>query len=250
MAPRKRFSGPTDPRIRRALCIVAHPDDIEFFAAGTVAMMSRRGVAVDFVLATSGDKGSRDGSRSGADVAATREQEQLAGAALLGAARVEFLRHRDAELVESLEFRGELVREIRRSRPDVLLTFSPMPGYRQHPDHRTLGRIAMDAAWPCARDPLTYPDLGPPHETAEAWLFGGPEGADVNLKVDVTEVLDLKIRARLEHGSQTGSPRQLAACWRCRTSSAPVPPISGRSPTSPAGSSAGSAPATTRPSPT
>ena len=211
MAPRKRFSGPSDARIRRALCIVAHPDDVDFFCAGTILLMARRGVAVDLVLATSGDKGSRDGAVSGADLAATREQEQIASARLLGAGRVEFLRRRDAELVDSLELRGELVREIRRSRPDVLFTFDPTPGYRQHPDHRVVGRVAMDAVWPCARDPLTYPEMGPPHETAEAWLFAGPR---VDLKVDVRPVLDRKIAARLLHASQTGSPVALRARWR------------------------------------
>jgi LmbE family N-acetylglucosaminyl deacetylase len=200
--------------VRRALCIAAHPDDVEFFAGGTVLLLTGHGAAVDLVVVTSGDKGTRDAAETGADLAATREREQRGAAELLGIGRVEFLRHRDAEVVDSLELRGLLVREIRRSRPDVLLTFSPLPGYRQHPDHRVVGRVAMDAAWPCARDPLSYPDAGPPHETAEAWLFGGPEGADVNLKVDVRGVLDAKIRARLEHRSQTGSPRQLAARWR------------------------------------
>lgn len=212
-APR-RFHGPGDLRIKRALCIVAHPDDIDFFAAGTVLLMTRRDVAVDFVLATSGDKGSRDAGMSGADLAETREREQLASAERLGAQRVEFLRRRDAELVDSLEFRGELVREIRRSRPDVLLTFDPTPGYRQHPDHRVVGRVALDAAWPCARDPLTYPDLGPPHETAEAWLFGGPPGTRVDLTIDVSELLEAKIQARLEHRSQTRDAAAMARRWR------------------------------------
>jgi LmbE family N-acetylglucosaminyl deacetylase len=211
---RRLFSGPGDSRIQRALCIVAHPDDIDFFAAGTVLLMTRRGVEVDFVLATSGDKGSRVGDTSGAELAETREREQLASAEVLGAGRVEFLRHRDAELVESLELRGELVREIRRSRPDVLLTFDPTPGYRQHPDHRVVGRVAIDAAWPCARDPLTYPETGPPHETAEAWLFGGPSGARVDLTIDVSDLLDTKIRARLEHRSQTRDPAAMRRRWR------------------------------------
>jgi LmbE family N-acetylglucosaminyl deacetylase len=214
LAAPKRFSGPADARIERALCIVAHPDDVDFFCAGTVLLMARRGVTVDLVLATSGDKGSRDGAASGAELAATREREQIASAELLGTGRVEFLRRRDAELVDSLELRGELVREIRRSRPDVLFTFDPTPGYRQHPDHRVIGRVALDAAWPCARDPLTYPDTGAPHETAEAWLFGGPSGARVDLKIDVGEVLDAKIAARLEHRSQTGDPAALRRRWR------------------------------------
>lgn len=192
------------------LCLVAHPDDIDFFCAGTVHLMARRGVPVDFVLVTSGDKGSRDPALKREDLAAIREREQLASGQVLGAGRVEFLRHPDAELVESLELRGELVREIRRSRPDVLLTFDPTPAYRQHPDHRVVGRVALDAAWPCARDPLTYPGLGAPHETAEAWLFGGPR---TDLRVDVQEVLEVKIRARLEHASQTPSPVRLRSRW-------------------------------------
>ena len=214
MARQRAFNGPGDPRLERALCIVAHPDDVDFFAAGTVLLMTRRGIVVDLVLATSGDKGSRDGATSAASLAAAREREQLASAAALGASRVEFLRHRDAELVDTLEFRGELVREIRRSRPDVLLTFDPTPGYRQHPDHRVVGRVALDAAWPCARDPLTYPDMGSPHETAEAWLFGSPRGTRADLTIDVGEVLDLKITARLAHQSQTRDPHDLKRRWR------------------------------------
>jgi LmbE family N-acetylglucosaminyl deacetylase len=174
-------------------------------------MLTRRGVHVDFVLATSGDKGTEDPALDGPALAARREREQLRSAELLGAAHVEFLRHPDAELAESLELRGEFVRAIRRSRPDLLLTFDPTPGYRQHPDHRVTGRMALDAAWPCARDRLTHPDMGPPHKTAEAWLFAGPAPS---LKVDVRSVLAKKIAARLEHTSQTGSPRALRARWR------------------------------------
>src|SRR5262249_236703 len=83
----RTFSGPGDPRLSRALCIVAHPDDVDFFAAGTVLLMTRNGVTVDFVLATSGDKGSRDPSTSAAELAASREREQLASAAGRGARR-------------------------------------------------------------------------------------------------------------------------------------------------------------------
>jgi LmbE family N-acetylglucosaminyl deacetylase len=166
---------------------------------------------VDLVLPTSGDKGTRDPRVSGAELAASREREQLAAASLLGARRVGFLRHRDAELVDSLELRAELVREIRRTRPDVLITFDPTPQHRQHPDHRVVGRVALDAAWPCARDPLTYPAMGPPHETAEAWLFGG-RGAQI--KVVLGDLVERKIAARLEHRSQTRDPAELIARWR------------------------------------
>src|SRR6202158_5304618 len=211
MAARKLFSGPDDRRIKRALCIVAHPDDVEFYCGGTVVKMTRRGVLVDFVVATSGDKGARDEKKSSAQVAKTREREQLGAAGLLGATRVSFLRHPDAELFESLELRKEFVREIRTSKPDVLLTFDPNVRYRYHPDHRVVGRVALDAAWPSARDPLTYPESGSPHETAEAWCFAGQEP---NLEFDVSEVLEKKIAARIAHASQTGSAAALRHRWR------------------------------------
>jgi len=207
----KLFSGPGDRRIKRALCIVAHPDDIEFYCGGAVVQLTRRGVAVDFVLATSGDKGARDASKTRAKVARTREREQEMAADVLGVKHIAFLRHPDAELVESLELRQEFVREIRASKPDVLLTFDPNVPYRFHPDHRVVGRVALDAAWPSARDPLTFPKIGPPHETAEAWCFGGLQPT---LEVDVSDVLSKKIEARLAHASQTRSPALLMRRWR------------------------------------
>src|SRR5207302_11438435 len=114
MAPRKLFAGPDDRRIKCALCIVAHPDDIEFYCGGTVLKMTSRGVLVDFVLATSGDKGARDVSKSRAKVARIREREQEAAAYILGAKRDAFLRHPDAELVDNHDPRQELVRELRQ----------------------------------------------------------------------------------------------------------------------------------------
>jgi LmbE family N-acetylglucosaminyl deacetylase len=211
VARARLFSGPDDRRIKRALCIVAHPDDIEFYCGGTVLKMSRRGVLVDLVLATSGDKGARDVSKSRAQVAKTREREQESAANVLGAGRVSFLRHPDAELIESLALRKEFVRELRTSKPDVLLTFDPNVNYRYHPDHRVVGRVALDAAWPSARDPLAYPESGAPHETAEAWCFGGQEPT---IEIDVGDVIDAKIDARLAHASQTGSPAVLRRRWR------------------------------------
>lgn len=207
----KLFSGPLDRRIKRALCIVAHPDDIEFYCAGAVLLMTDRGVSVDLVLATSGDKGTRDATRSRAKVARIREREQELAAEVLGAKGVVFLRHPDAELEESLDLREELVRVIRASKPDVLMTFDPNVPYRFHPDHRVVGRVALDAAWPSARDPLTFPKAGPPHETAEAWCFGGDQPT---LEVDVNEVLTRKIESRLAHASQTPNPAALTRRWR------------------------------------
>jgi LmbE family N-acetylglucosaminyl deacetylase len=211
LARPKLFSGPEDRRIKRALCIVAHPDDIEFYCAGTVLKLTGRGVAVAFLLATSGDKGTSDPAVSSAALAKTREAEQVAAARVLGVEDVEFLRHPDAELVETLALRGQFVAAIRRARPDLLLTFDPTPAYRYHPDHRVVGRVALDAAWPTARDRLSFPALGASHETAEAWCFASP---DPDLLVDVRDVLETKIASRLEHHSQTLSPVRLRHRWR------------------------------------
>ena len=210
MVAKKLFSGPEDRRIKRALCIVAHPDDIEYYCGGTVLKMTARGVRVDFVLTTSGDKGTRNPNLPRSELAKSREQEQEAAAYVLGVKRVSFLRHGDAELVESLALREEFVRAIRASTPDVLLTFDPNGGYRYHPDHRIVGRVALDAAWPCARDPLTYPDAGAPHETAEAWCFAGLQP---NLEIDVGDVIEEKIEARLAHASQTRYAPALRRRW-------------------------------------
>jgi LmbE family N-acetylglucosaminyl deacetylase len=211
LARPKLFSGPGDRRIGRALCIVAHPDDIEFYCAGTVLKLTGRGVAVAFVLATSGDKGTKDPDLSPDALGRLREAEQVAAARVLGVDEVDFLGHPDAELVENLDLRGEFVAAIRRVRPDLLLTFDPTPAYRYHPDHRVVGRVALDAAWPAARDRLSFPALGGPHETAEAWCFASP---DPDLLVDVGDVLETKIAARLEHHSQTPSPVRLRHRWR------------------------------------
>jgi LmbE family N-acetylglucosaminyl deacetylase len=177
-----------------------------------VLLMTDRRVVVDFVVATSGDKGTENPSLTGADLMALREEEQRRAATLLGAREVRFLRRPDAELEDSLDLRAAFVREIRCSRPDVLLTFDPTPTYRAHPDHRVVGRVALDAAWPCARDRLSFPtpDLEP-HKTKEAWCFAGPAP---DLEVDVGAVLERKIEARLEHRSQTRWPPALRQRWR------------------------------------
>ena len=211
MARAKLFTGPEDTRIRRAMCIVAHPDDIEFYCAGSVLLMRKHGVEIDFVLATSGDKGARDATKSRTKVARIREREQEMAAEVMGVKRVVFLRHPDAELEPALGLREEFVREIRHTKPDVIFTFDPNVPYRFHPDHRVVGRVALDAAWPSARDPLTYPKAGAPHETPEAWCFGGEQPT---LEVDVGDVLTQKIEARLAHASQTGSAAALMRRWR------------------------------------
>ena len=125
-------------------------------------------------------------------------------------AEVVFLRYPDGELQETLAFRGELARQIRLHHPDLVITHDPLPAYRLHPDHRAVGRVALDAIYPTARDHLFYPEHLEEgletHAVKEAWLFAS-EAPD--RYVDITATFERKIAARLAHASQHGDPVRL-----------------------------------------
>jgi LmbE family N-acetylglucosaminyl deacetylase len=213
---------------RRLLIIAAHPDDVESWAGGTAAALARDGWRVTYVLCTSGDRGTSDPDESPATVAARREAEQRAACRVIGAEEPVFLRLPDGELEDDRALRALLVREIRRWRPDLLLTHDPVtpwPPYTCHRDHRVAGRVALDAAYPYARDPLSFPEQLRqeglrPHVTPEVWLFctSAPDHY-----VDIAATLDVKIAARLEHRSQTADPAALAASWRQRAAETGAP---------------------------
>ena len=204
-----------------ALVIAAHPDDIESWCAGAVAGLSRSGWRVVYVLCTSGEKGTSDPHETPETVAARREQEQREAARIVGADEPIFLRLGDGELEDGRELLGLLVREIRRHRPRLLITHDPehpWPPYTTHRDHRVAGRVALDAAYPYARDPLHFPEqiTGEglsPHAIVEAWLFSSDTP---DYYVDISATLDTKIAARLAHASQTSDPAALAESWRRR----------------------------------
>ena len=204
-----------------ALVIAAHPDDIESWCAGAVAGLARSGWRVVCVLCTSGEKGTSDPHETPETVAARREQEQREAARIVGADGPIFLRLGDGELEDGRELLGLLVREIRRHRPRLLITHDPehpWPPYTTHRDHRVAGRVALDAAYPYARDPLHFPEqiTGEglsPHAIVEAWLFSSDTP---DYYVDISATLDTKIAARLAHASQTSDPAALAESWRRR----------------------------------
>lgn len=206
---------------RTCLVIAAHPDDIESWCAGAVATLVRRGWLAVYVLCTSGDKGTSDPWEPREQVAARRESEQREAARRIGAEEPVFLRLPDGGLEDTAEFRGLLVREIRRWQPDLLITHDaehPWPPYTTHRDHRIAGRVSLDAAYPYARDVLHYPeqirDEGlQPHAVPEVWLFSSNQP---DFWVDISETLDRKIAARLAHASQTGDPHALAESWARR----------------------------------
>ncbi len=209
------------PDTMTALVIAAHPDDIESWCAGAVAGLVRAGWHAVYILCTSGEKGTSDPNESARAVATRREEEQRQAARVVGADEPVFLRLGDGELEDTREFRGLLVREIRRHRPRLLITHDPehpWPPYTTHRDHRIVGRVALDAAYPYARDPLHFPeqltdDGLTPHAVAEVWLFSSDTPDHY---VDISVTLDAKIAARLAHTSQTSDAAALAESWRTR----------------------------------
>jgi LmbE family N-acetylglucosaminyl deacetylase len=191
--------GENQPRV---MVIQAHPDDAEFLCAGTVARLIESGYRVQYVLATSGDKGSDDLDATPEELAATREREQLEAARILGVAEVTFLRHHDGELEVTLPFRAELAGVIRAGRPDVVFTFDPWQRYQVHPDHRALGTTALDAV-AAARDPLYFPEQIRDGLAAQrvhnVYLFASDEP---NYYVDITATIGKKLEALRAHTSQ------------------------------------------------
>ena len=202
------------------MAIAAHPDDIESWCAGTLAGAIDTGATVQLLLVTSGDKGSNQANASPAAIAAEREREAREAARRLGIAKVVFLRYPDGEVEDSRALRGELVAWIRRWRPAVLFTHDPErpdPPYLSHRDHRVTGRVALDAVYPFARDPLSFPEHGriglQAHAVREVWLFASTVASAY---VDISPGFERKLAARLAHASQTSDPAALKRNWRMR----------------------------------
>jgi LmbE family N-acetylglucosaminyl deacetylase len=141
------------------LVIAPHPDDIEFGAVGTIARMIQEGKSVVYALCTSGDKGTSDRSIAPEQLAALREAEQQAAAQAVGVREVVFLRYPDQGLEDSAVFRKDIVRLIRRFRPETVMTCDPYHRYVYHRDHRIAGQAVLDAVFPFARDYHAYADL-------------------------------------------------------------------------------------------
>lgn len=181
---------------------MAHPDDIEFTCGGTVAALADDGWHTTFCLVTSGDKGSKDPDLSPADLAALREAEQQAAAAELGVQRCIFLRWPDGFVEDGPELRAALVRVIRQTQPELLITWDGYRGFN-HRDHRTVGLAALDAVFPLARNPNTYAehltDGLQPHRVNTVLLAGASEP---NYWVDVSNQLDRRIDALFRHATQ------------------------------------------------
>ena len=194
-----------DETPQRVLVVIPHPDDAEFWCAGTVAKWIGDGAMVRYVLCTDGGKGTTDPNISSVDLSKMREKEQADAAESLGVQELVLLHHPDGSLEDNDQFRKELVRQIRQARPDVVLCPEP---YRKnlawHRDHRITGQVTSDAVFPCARDHLHFEELWrdeglEPHRTPAIW-FWGTEQADTI--VDISGTFDAKMLAVRAHRSQ------------------------------------------------
>lgn len=192
----------------RAMVIVAHPDDIEFGSAGTVAAWVKGGAEVCYVLCTSGDVGIATAGMTKAEAAAIREAEQTAAAAVVGVKDVVYLREPDGMLENSIDLRRKLVREIRRFRPEAVICMDPTvmwvgEGYINHPDHRAAGTAAVDAIFPAAGQPNLFEELAEEglraHKPRKVFVSSFRQG---EVAVDITATIDLKLAALRKHESQ------------------------------------------------
>lgn len=202
-----------------AMVIVAHPDDAEFSCAGTVAKWCEQGWTVYYVLATSGDKGTHDPALTPQELAALREQEQREACRVLGVKEVVFLAYQDGFLRADDEFRGQIVRLLRRYRPDVVLTWDGFRSGFNHSDHRAVGIAVRDAVYPAVRDHLYYPqdkDDGLEAHRVNEMLLIGSEDRDYD--VDISGQMEKKLDAVLCHRSQLGdrSPEEVRRAWQQR----------------------------------
>ena len=195
---------------KRALVVVAHPDDIEFGCAGTVARWVHEGAYVAYALVTNGAAGSSDPEMTRARLAEIREAEARASAKVVGVEQVEFLGYEDGLLEPTLEVREKIVRLIRRVRPEVVVTTDPTTRYFanryiNHPDHRAAGEATLAAVIPGSDTRLAYPELLEeglePVKLTGVWLMMNLEP---NLVVDIGDFLDKKIESLACHVSQVG----------------------------------------------
>ncbi|MEU0544247.1 PIG-L deacetylase family protein [Nocardia sp. NPDC005978] len=192
----------------RVLVITAHPDDAEFSFGATVARLVDEGAWVGYVVVSDGAQGGEDPDEPAARLTATRYAEQRAAARVLGVTDLTFLGFPDGALADDAALRLALTREIRRARPDLVLTHQPLRSFQfpigaSHPDHLAVGEAALNAVYPFARNPRAFPELLaqglPAHRVGEVWV-PGHEHAD--LWIDVDRTAERKLTAILEHRSQ------------------------------------------------
>lgn len=216
-------------QVERALVVVAHPDDVDFGAGGTVATWTESGIAVTYCICTDGDAGGFDPAVPRDQIGGIRQAEQRAAAKEVGVEDVVFLGYPDGQLAPSFALRRDVSRVIRQVRPQRLLMQSPEINWERigasHPDHRAAGEAALCAVYPDARNPFTHLELAAEGleawSVSETWVMAAGDGA--NRFVDVTDTFDRKVAALRRHLSQTAHMDDLEGMlrmWLGRTAAA------------------------------
>jgi LmbE family N-acetylglucosaminyl deacetylase len=191
-----------------ALAIYAHPDDIEFSCSGTLARWARAGAKVFYVVCTSGDVGIAEPGMTREKAREIREQEQCDAARIIGAEEVIFLREPDGMLEPTIDLRRKIVREIRKHRPEVVLTGDPTvvwggDNYINHPDHRAAATAALDSTFPAAGQPNLFEELAEEgltaHKTRKVYVS---TWSDSTTYVNIGETINIKVEALRAHKSQ------------------------------------------------
>ncbi len=199
----------------RILIIAAHPDDVDFGSAGTIAGWTDAGASVSYCIVTSGEAGGSDRSVSRPEMVTIRQAEQTAAAKQVGVHDLRFLGYQDGQVEPTLSLRRDLARVIRQVRPERVVCPSPERNYARlgvsHPDHRAVGSAALDAVYPDSRNPFAFPELLAeeslePWTVREVWISGG---LTPNHYVDVTVTFARKIAALRSHASQISDPDEL-----------------------------------------
>ncbi len=193
-----------------AMAVYAHPDDVEFSCAGTLALWARAGARISIVLCTSGDVGIAREDITRQQAAALREAEAEAAAHVIGADEIRFLREPDGLLQATMDLRKRLVREIRRFRPEVLVAGDPTvvwagDNYINHPDHRAAALAAIEAVFPAAGQPHVFEELAAEgltaHKVRKVYVSNWREGSTW---IAIDDTIDVKIDALKAHKSQMG----------------------------------------------
>ena len=208
------------------LVILAHPDDPEFFCGATLAKWARAGHHITYQLLTCGDKGfnpSTPADMTPDALCSIRHEEQKAAAKVIGVEMIHFMDFPDGYLVPDIDLRRDIVRVIRKFKPDVLVTCDPQTLFAghgiNHPDHRAAGQATMDAVFPAAGSPVFFPELltegFPPHMPREVWCSLTMQP---NVVVDVTETWPIKLEALLLHKTQIGEVDQFLERMKSRHS--------------------------------
>ena len=210
----------SDEGVERILVVTAHPDDVDFGTAGSVATWVSAGIEVTYCIVTDGDAGGDDRSMPRKEMARIRREEQTAAALQVGVTDLRFLGYPDGRVVADLGLRKDISRVIRQVRPQRVVAQSPdrvwSRIYASHPDHLAAGDATVSAVYPDARNPFAHRELLDaedlePWTVSQLWLMGR-EDADVF--VDTTAVIDKKVSALLSHASQMKDPGGMDAMIR------------------------------------